>query len=177
MSFQFSFEFSDRMRDKSVITKNRRRGGFAPKFLIDLFVGIRVGDQIRQFLRRGDESRCRVRIRGWGGRHSRQFSTFQLFWKGQKVERGCSLYLSLFPVRPLYHPSKWGFHRLPLVFEGPARTTGKKPELSRTEPQKTEPLYAVFSGLQPVATTVLLFLQIKKPLKTGLNRFKPTMTI
>ena len=41
-----------------------------------------------------------------------------------------------------------------IVFEGPAHTTGKKPEPSQTEPQKTEPLYAVFSGSQLVATTV-----------------------
>ena len=49
-----------------------------------------------------------------------------------------------------------------VVFEGPAHTTGKKPEPSRTEPQKTEPLYAVFSGLQPVATTVFTILTNKK---------------
>ena len=52
--------------------------------------------------------------------------------------------------------------RSQLVFEGPAHTTGKKPEPSRTEPQKTEPLYAVFSGLQPVATTVFTILTNKK---------------
>ena len=64
VSFQFPFEFSDRMRDECVIAKNRRRGGFASKFLIDLFVGIWVSDQIRQFLGRGDGSQCRVRIGG-----------------------------------------------------------------------------------------------------------------
>ena len=64
LSFQFSFEFSDRMGDKSVITKNHRRGGFAPEFSIDLFVSIWVGNQIQQFLRRGDGGRCRVRIGG-----------------------------------------------------------------------------------------------------------------
>ena len=64
VSFQFFFELGDGMRDEGVIAKNRRRGGFVPKFLIDLFVGIRVSDQIRQFLRRGDKSRCRVRIGG-----------------------------------------------------------------------------------------------------------------
>jgi hypothetical protein len=42
-----------------------------------------------------------------------------------------------------------------LVFQSPAHATGKKPEPSRTESEKTEPLYAVVSGLQPVAVTVL----------------------
>ena len=46
----------------------------------------------------------------------------------------------------------------------------KKTEPSQTKPQKTKPLYAVFSGLQLVATTVLLFLQIKKTVE---NRFEP----
>ena len=46
VSFQFFFELGDGMRDEGVIAKNRRRGGFVPKFLIDLFVGIRVSDQI-----------------------------------------------------------------------------------------------------------------------------------
>ena len=59
------------------------------------------------------------------------------------------------------------------MFEGPAHTTGKKPELSRTEPQKTEPLYVVFSGLQPVATTVFNILTKKK---TAENRFEPVAT-
>ena len=63
------------------------------------------------------------------------------------------------------------------MFEGPAHTTGKKPELSRTEPQKTEPLYVVFSGLQPVATTVFNILTKKKPLKTGLNRLQLTTVL
>ena len=54
------------------------------------------------------------------------------------------------------------FHIGYLVFEGPAHTTGKKPEPSWTEPQKTEPLYAVFSGLQPVVTTVFTILTNKK---------------
>jgi hypothetical protein len=49
---------------------------------------------------------------------------------------------------------------LRIVFEGPAHATGKKPELSRTEPQKTEPLYAVVTGLQPVAITVFLYFNI-----------------
>ena len=57
-----------------------------------------------------------------------------------------------------------------VVFEGPAHATGKKPEPSRTEPQKTEPLYAVFSGLQPVATTVFTILTKKKTVE---NRFEP----
>ena len=64
VSFQFFFELGDGMRDEGVIAKNRRRGGFVSKFSIDLFVGIRVGDQVRQFLRRGDGGRCRVRIGG-----------------------------------------------------------------------------------------------------------------
>ena len=64
-----------------------------------------------------------------------------------------------------------------IVFEGPAHTTGKKPELSRTEPQKTELLYVVFSGLQPVATTVFNILTKKKPLKTGLNQLQLTTVL
>ena len=64
VSFQFFFELGDGMRDEGVIAKNRQRGGFVPKFSIDLFVGIRVSDQIRQFLRRGDGGRCRVRVGG-----------------------------------------------------------------------------------------------------------------
>ena len=56
------------------------------------------------------------------------------------------------------------------MFEGPAHATGKKPEPSRTEPQKTEPLYAVFSGLQPVATTVFTILTKKKTVE---NWFEP----
>ena len=64
VSFQSFFELGDGMRDEGVIAKNRRRGGFAPKFSIDLFVGIQVGDQVRQFLRRGDGGRCRVRVGG-----------------------------------------------------------------------------------------------------------------
>ena len=57
VSFQFFFELGDGMRDEGVIAKNRQRGGFVPKFSIDLFVGIRVSDQIRQFLRGGVQSR------------------------------------------------------------------------------------------------------------------------
>ena len=57
-----------------------------------------------------------------------------------------------------------------IVFEGPAHATEKKPELSWTEPQKTEPLYAVFSGLQLVATTVFTILTKKKTVE---NWFEP----
>ena len=64
VSFQFFFKLGDGMRDESVIAKNRRRGGFVPELSVDLFVGIRVGDQIRQFLRRGDGGQCRIRIGG-----------------------------------------------------------------------------------------------------------------
>ena len=49
-----------------------------------------------------------------------------------------------------------------LVFEGPTTATRKKPELSRTELEKTEPLSAVVCGSQPVATTVLLILNNMK---------------
>ena len=49
-----------------------------------------------------------------------------------------------------------------VVFEGLAHTTGKKPELSRTEPQKTELLYAVVSGSQLVVTVVFIFFDYLK---------------
>jgi hypothetical protein len=62
------------------------------------------------------------------------------------------------------------------VFEGSVAATGKKPEPSRTESEKTEPLLAVVCGLQPVATTVLLIFKNKKPMKTVYNRLKPTST-
>ena len=52
------------MRDEGVIAKDRGRGWFIPEFSIDLFVSVRVGDQTRQFLRGGDESQCRVGVRG-----------------------------------------------------------------------------------------------------------------
>ena len=52
------------------------------------------------------------------------------------------------------------------MFEGPTTATRKKPELSLTESEKTEPLAAVVCSLQPVATTVLLIL---KNIKTDKN--------
>jgi hypothetical protein len=54
---------------------------------------------------------------------------------------------------------KW-LERKQIVFEGSVAATGKKPEPSRTESEKTEPLLAVVCGSQPVATTVLLNLKI-----------------
>jgi hypothetical protein len=44
------------------------------------------------------------------------------------------------------------------VFEGPVAATGKNRQPRRTESEKTEPLFAVVSGLQPVAVAVFLIL-------------------
>jgi len=55
------------------------------------------------------------------------------------------------------------------VFEGPVAVTGKNRQLSRTEPEKTEPLFPVVYGLKPVAVAVFLFSPLGKLLITGYN--------
>ena len=64
MSFQFFIEFDDGMGDEGVIAKNCGRGRFVSEFSVNLFVGVGVGEQRQQFLRGGDESRCRIGVGG-----------------------------------------------------------------------------------------------------------------
>ena len=59
------------------------------------------------------------------------------------------------------HHSEFYVH-FALVFEGLVHATGKKPEPSQTESEKTEPLFAVVCGSQPVATTVFWFFDYLK---------------
>jgi hypothetical protein len=59
------------------------------------------------------------------------------------------------------------------VFEGPVAATGKNRQLSRTESEKTEPLFAVVCGLKPVAVAVF---PIFTYLKTACNRLEPVAT-
>jgi hypothetical protein len=40
------------------------------------------------------------------------------------------------------------------VFESPVAATGKRPEPSRTESEKAEPVVAVFTGFESVAVAV-----------------------
>jgi hypothetical protein len=56
------------------------------------------------------------------------------------------------------------------VFESPVAAIGKKPKLSWTGSEKTEPATAVFSSCESVAVAVLCFVTRKKAAK---NRFKP----
>ena len=53
------------------------------------------------------------------------------------------------------NPRPTGLNKaVPLVFEGPVHATGKKPEPSQTESEKTDPLFAVVCGFEPVAVAV-----------------------
>jgi hypothetical protein len=59
------------------------------------------------------------------------------------------------------------------VFEGPVHATGKKPEPSRTESEKTKPLFAVVCGFKPVAVAVFPNFNY---LKTARNWLEPVAT-